>query len=239
MHYYVDGYNLLFKNAWEHTATNLQEARSRLIQELDRHASTLHITLTIVFDAPFQSDELKRGHFRSIEIIFTSKGQSADHYLIEHLQHRRSKTKVIVVTSDKPLARSVKSLGAAVVSVHDFLKSLRKRSQNKLAKSKNPIQPPKVPPATPQKTLEPLQDEEQLLSMEQLSGVTPLQNMDKLVWQPSQANVAHQTKPKKASKKQPHSEKKLQTAEKSKLPDLADLTAWEKIFEGLFKRPTE
>jgi len=125
MHYLVDGYNLLFKCSWNHLSTNLEQARSTLIQELDKHASVLNLHLTLVFDAPMQSDELKRGHFNSLEIIFTAKGQTADDYLHDFVAH--SQKKVVVVTSDKTLARKVKALGAFVESVPDFLIHLRKK----------------------------------------------------------------------------------------------------------------
>lgn len=145
MHYLVDGYNLLFKGAWSHTSPNLEQARSALIQELDKHASLLNLHLTIVFDAPLQSEELRRGHYNSLEIIFTAKGQTADDYLHDFVAHQQNK--VVVVTSDKTLARKVKSLGAYVEGVRDFLSHLRKKSQNRLAKTqKKPLLQRAVPP---------------------------------------------------------------------------------------------
>lgn len=133
MRYIVDGYNLLFKEAWARTASTLEQARKQLIEELDSLASTLHLDLIVVFDAPFQSDDLRRGHYRSLEIVFTAKGQTADDYIV-NLADIVGK-KAIVVTSDRGLSRRAKGSGAAIESVHDFLVHLRKKSRNKLAKS--------------------------------------------------------------------------------------------------------
>lgn len=133
MRYIVDGYNLLFKEAWARSASTLEQARKQLIDELDTLASTLHLDLTIVFDAPFQNDDLKRGHYRSLEIVFTAKGQTADDYIVS-LADLVGK-KATVVTSDRGLSRRVKGAGASIESVHDFIVHLRKKSRNKLAKS--------------------------------------------------------------------------------------------------------
>jgi predicted RNA-binding protein with PIN domain len=126
MHYLVDGYNLLFKTAW---AGKLEEARRKLIEELDTYAEMFHLHITIVFDAPLQSEELKRGHYRSLEIIFTAKGETADDYIAEYVT--RVQHKIAIVTSDKKLAHRVKREGVFVESAHDFLLRLRKKSRKK------------------------------------------------------------------------------------------------------------
>ncbi len=135
MHYFIDGYNLLFKEAWARTAPTLEEARKKLIVELDTLASIVHLNITVVFDAPFQSDDIKRGHFQSLEIIFTARGQTADDYLIDCADSNGKNA--VIVTSDRSLAYKVKASGSKVESVHDFLVHLRKKSRNKLAKSKS------------------------------------------------------------------------------------------------------
>ncbi len=125
MHYYVDGYNLLFKEIRVSDSFSLQNARARLIHELDTLAEKLRLSLTIVFDAPFQTDDLKRSHFRSLEIIFTAKGQTADDFL-EQVAEAKGK-RVVIVTSDRTLSRKVKSFQAIVEPVHEFIVRLRKK----------------------------------------------------------------------------------------------------------------
>lgn len=146
MRYIVDGYNLLFKEAWARSASSLEIARKQLIEELDSLASTLNLNITLVFDAPFQSDDLKRGHFRSLEIVFTARNQTADDYIVDLVDLIGKKA--IVVTSDRGLSTRTKGSGAAVEGVHDFLVHLRKKCRNKLAKSHSAtlsIKKPKAP----------------------------------------------------------------------------------------------
>ncbi len=155
MQYLVDGYNLLFKEAWARSSSSLEGARKALIKELDLLASQLNLSITVVFDAPFQSEELKRGHFNSLEIIFTARGQTADDYLVEATRHLGKKAHV--VTSDRGLRARVKAMHAEVEGVHEFLVHLRKKSRNKLAKSQQKPLIAKKEVAVPVK-VEPLQD---------------------------------------------------------------------------------
>lgn len=182
MRYIVDGYNLLFKEAWTRTASSLEQARKQLIEELDTLASTLHLDLTVVFDAPFQSDDLRRGHYRSLEIVFTAKGQTADDYIVS-LADVVGK-KAIVVTSDRGLSRRAKGSGATIEGVHDFLVHLRKKSRNKLAKSsQSPLvikkqQPTHVVPAAAKQEI--AQPEPKPLDMKNLPSLADIPAWDKI-----------------------------------------------------------
>ena len=152
MHYFIDGYNLLFRSAWRSFRGSLEKARSELIEELNCNAELLHLTITLVFDAPFLSEELQRGHFRALEIIYSSHGKSADETLIELLYNFHPPKDAVLVSSDKELRYRARALGVQVESVDGFLSSLRKRSrkkQNKLGM----IVPKKIapPPPVPQK----------------------------------------------------------------------------------------
>jgi predicted RNA-binding protein with PIN domain len=131
MHYLVDGYNLLFQTAWMRHEDNLEAARRRLIVELDSYAELLSLSISVVFDAPFRTEALAFGHFNKLKIIFTSRGQTADQFLIEWVQDLLPAKNVTVVTSDKPLTRHIRAFGVKVESVTDFLSKLKKRKQNK------------------------------------------------------------------------------------------------------------
>ena len=164
MQYVVDGYNLLFQGAYKSERLSLEEARTMLIHSLDQAAQKLSIHITVVFDAPFQSDDLRRGHFNALEIIFTSKGQSADEYIVEYVHRRKGKEKLVIVTSDKGLARRVKEPNVYVEKVQDFLQKLRKKARPKIEKPVKTAVPIKIAPAPPvkeegdPKTLPPLSD---------------------------------------------------------------------------------
>ncbi len=180
MHYFIDGYNLLFKEAWARSGPSLQEARKRLIEELDSLASTLNLDLTVVFDAPFQSDDIKRGHYQSIEIIFTAQGQTADEYLVACADAHGNKA--LIVTSDRALAFKAKGSHASVEGVHNFLVHLRKKSRNKLAKSaRAPLVTKKQPPIPSPKIEEPLQEiPEKPLDMKNLPSLADIPAWEKI-----------------------------------------------------------
>lgn len=149
MKYFIDGYNLLFKEAWARSCNSLEDARRQLIQELDSLATTLRLDITVVFDAPFQDDELRRGHFRSLEIVFTAKGQTADDYLAHIVEGLG--TRAVVVTSDRGLKRRIKD--SRVENVHEFIVELRKKSRKKAIPKPVKLAPtaPKIIPK-PEKT---------------------------------------------------------------------------------------
>lgn len=145
MHYLIDGYNLLFQTAWMHYHDSLEEARKRLIIELDSLASQLNLSISVVFDAPLQNEALSRGHFNALQVIFTARGQTADQFLIDWVEELLPAKNVTVVTSDKTLARHIRSFGVKVEPVTDFLVRLRKKKQHRAKpKSQRLVKKPEI-----------------------------------------------------------------------------------------------
>lgn len=142
MQYYIDGYNLLFKASWTHLATNLEKMREELLVDLNEKARFLNLQFVIVFDAPQQTDEMRRSHFQALEIIFSSYGQTADDLLIEMLEHHKTPQNVILVTSDKSLQRKAKAVKAQVQTIDEFLKTVQKKWLKKKKKQKEEKTPP-------------------------------------------------------------------------------------------------
>lgn len=177
MRYFIDGYNLLFKEAWGRHSSSLELARKTLIEELDSLAQTLRLDLIVVFDAPLQSDDIRRGHYNSLEIIFTARGQTADEYLVEVASAYQKG--VIVVTSDRGLAYRVKGSGAQVESVHDFIAHLRKKWRNKLAKQQKAPLIAKTKSATKKEPLP-----EKPLDMQNLPPLSNIEAWEKIFTNP-------------------------------------------------------
>lgn len=127
MHYLIDGYNLLF--ALFEKIDPLREKREIVISSLQTALSYTSLDLTIVFDSRFViSDNFpKRFSKSSLEIIYTPSGLCADEYIIELLSCIRHTATETVVTSDKFLSKRVKSLGAKVQTISDFLAYLAKK----------------------------------------------------------------------------------------------------------------
>jgi predicted RNA-binding protein with PIN domain len=128
MHYFIDGYNFLFQLYEE--IDPLREKREEVIQHLQGILQDLRLNATIVFDSHHRQSFSFPTRFEKndLEIIYTPSGQTADAYIIEALtwnKHNHTKT---VVTSDKHLAVKVKSLGAKVLSIDQFIKMIIKKS---------------------------------------------------------------------------------------------------------------
>ncbi|MBJ7449839.1 MAG: NYN domain-containing protein [Parachlamydiales bacterium] len=134
MHYYLDGYNFLFRVS--QLNRSLKDHREELLQELATKSKLLRLPLTVVFDAHFQSEPVKRGTIGELDVIFTASGQSADNWILDELQTVRNPRLFTIITSDKTLAMHARHLGAYTVSVDEFLKKLAKKKPKFIAPQK-------------------------------------------------------------------------------------------------------
>lgn len=119
MHYFIDGYNLLFHLSAE--TKSLEEARKQIIDSL----ADTKFSMTLVFDG-IRADLPHRMHKGSLEIIYTSKGQSADAYILEEISLVKNPRIYTVITSDKKLASVCCQIGAYTQSIDSFLAILQK-----------------------------------------------------------------------------------------------------------------
>lgn len=163
MHYYIDGYNLLFRIL--KAGDEIRKQREELICDLEKKIDILELNATLVFDSHYQEDDNTRSHFKSLAIVFTATGETADEYILQELKESRSPAQQMVITSDKRLAQQCKLRLGNTQSVDEFLKWLNQRYKNKLKQSKRqntvktpapnlpiPKQPKPIPlPAAPDK----------------------------------------------------------------------------------------
>lgn len=158
MHYYIDGYNLLFRLV--PAAVDLRKERERIIRDLNKKVLLLNLDISIVFDSTFQEGERTRSHYQGLEILFTAEGETADDYIIDEIKNSPKPHLETVVTSDKKLASIVRRDAAHTESIETFLLWLNKAYQNKkkpaksVAKSERPA-PKKKPPEPKKLTLPP------------------------------------------------------------------------------------
>lgn len=132
MHYYLDGYNILFRGA--DAVGDLKKQRDLLIWELNEKVRALNLDVTVVFDAHYQLTEGTRSIFDSLEICFTEAQESADEYILKRLKGCASPKLETVVTSDNRLAWAARRYLAKTESVSEFLSWLNKRYNAKLKK---------------------------------------------------------------------------------------------------------
>lgn len=156
MHYYVDGYNLLFRLAGAR-GESLQILRQQVIFDLNEMVRAIGINLTLVFDSP--NKERKRTYYQTLEIIYTDEEETADDLILLELSRRNTRHE-IVITSDKFLALQARSLGAKTQSVEEFAAWINQRYQNKqnetlkpkktsLEAKRKPVTVTEIPPEKP------------------------------------------------------------------------------------------
>lgn len=225
MHYYIDGYNLLFRLL--KPGEEMRKQREQITADIEKIATTLQLDFTLVFDA-YQEDEGSRSHYKSIEVIFTAKGESADDFILRSLKDCRHPSEHTVVTSDKKLAHLSKLRLGKTESVEEFLSWTAKRCKNKLKQRQKqqttqvdvllkPHFKPKEPEPAP---LPKPQD-----SAEDCFNYY-LEAFEKEVLQEPQPILS--TK----SGKKPRNEKLIKAKLKKEEPRLSDMERWQKAFEN-------
>lgn len=170
MHYYVDGYNLLFSCV--PASDNLQKHRQALILNLEEKIQLLALDVTLVFDAQFQPEIGYRFHFKCLEIYFTDLGVTADDFILQQLKNSSNPSQETVVTSDKTLAWRCRQQEAHTIDSELFVAWLSKRSKNKYRQNMPKTSPPKTLPSCTLTPLKPIPIKEKL----PLSSPSPLEN---------------------------------------------------------------
>jgi len=148
MHYYIDGYNLMYRVL---TADDdLQTQRQEIIQELNEKIQVLELNATVVFDSQYQYGYGARSHLNYLEICFTDQGETADDYIVNELNSSTTPQQETVVTSDNKLAWRVRQRNAKTVSIEEFMSWLNTRyKKKKRAQKEKRTKPPPVAEAPP------------------------------------------------------------------------------------------
>ena len=130
MHYYVDGYNFLFRIC--HKVDPLEEKRNQLIDLLNEELQFLKGRCSLVFDSRDQVRDCPQCAFlENLEVIYTPRGLTADHYIIELVEHSQAPKAITVVTSDSGLGRVCRHLGSHVMTIDDFITFILKKTKKR------------------------------------------------------------------------------------------------------------
>ncbi len=130
MHYYIDGYNYIFKYAKARDV--LKGLRQKFLANLNAKVNLLDLDVTIVFDSQYERSDFSRTHFNKLEIIFTAYGETADELILQEIKNAKRPNLHTVVTSDKQLSIQVRNLHAYVQTIESFFADLNKRCKNKI-----------------------------------------------------------------------------------------------------------
>ncbi len=131
MQYLVDGYNLLFRLSKSHLA--LQEKRIHLISTLNDAIEQASFDVTLVFDGADDSIPYPmRRHFDAISLYYTTRGLTADDFILHTIKAAQHPQHYTVVTNDRDLAISCKVHGAKTLSLESFLAFLIKKKAKRI-----------------------------------------------------------------------------------------------------------
>jgi len=127
MHLIIDGYNLLYADRLKSrtNAAELQQGREQLIRKLSAYRRRKEEPVTIVFDG-WQSGwsaEHKDVH-GGIEIVFSQRGERADDLIKRMVRDEGSG--VLVVSSDREIARYAERMRVPVLSSEQFIVRLER-----------------------------------------------------------------------------------------------------------------
>jgi predicted RNA-binding protein with PIN domain len=116
-HLLIDGYNLLKRSSISalFDATDLDSARSYLLERLFEYKRGKRIRITVVFDAPLGLSLARTiENHKGIEVIYSKQGESADQVIVKVI--RGPQSGLVVVTSDRAIIDEAKKRGVAFIT---------------------------------------------------------------------------------------------------------------------------
>ena len=112
----VDGYNVA-RTAWQ--GIGPEEERSRTVAVLEELQARTGATVIVVFDG--DDDAVAPVASRRIRVQFSPSGITADDVIVDLVAGLPVQQAVVVVSSDRAVARDSRAAGAAVVGSAAFL----------------------------------------------------------------------------------------------------------------------
>ncbi|MEI7903835.1 MAG: NYN domain-containing protein [Candidatus Firestonebacteria bacterium] len=135
----VDGYNVTKSGrfAADHDFRELKSERDRLLMLVRRYTERTSHRATVVFDAS-RTEELyaSRQELDGIEVMYSRGGQTADDLIRDLIEKSANRRNIMVVTSDKGIASSVKPLGVSVAGADELYRKMSESSVTEIPLSK-------------------------------------------------------------------------------------------------------
>lgn len=141
---FIDGYNVI--NSWPNLKKeknySFDGARQILINKMHNYSAYEKCKIIIVFDAQNSKRNIrhKEDANKSISVVFTKDGETADSYIEREVHSIGRKYEVYVVTSDRLEQETIFQRGAVRVSSLEFYNEVIKTEDNiRVEKAKNEI----------------------------------------------------------------------------------------------------
>lgn len=128
MHYWLDGYNLLFRLTKNYKA--LRQNERKILLALNEAIVRLGYLVTVILDGREKDPpEALRRNLGSLALIYTPIHQTADEYILEMIGEAAHPGEQTVVSSDLELLGKAKQKGAKGMTVEQFLAKLTKKKK--------------------------------------------------------------------------------------------------------------
>ena len=124
---YVDGYNIIGAWPWaQRPGVALDEARDRLLHELEDYAGYTGQEVVLVFDG-YKSERLTRSHDARtlVTVVYTKHAETADQYIERACTLLPPYREARVATSDQMEQTLILGRGATRLSARELLAELR------------------------------------------------------------------------------------------------------------------
>jgi predicted RNA-binding protein with PIN domain len=120
MAYIIDGNNVMGQTPGWHR--DRAAARRGLLDLVAEYARVKKTRITIVFDGAPDRDLPDSSGYRGVRVLYAERGSDADSRIERLVEAAKDRRGLTVVTSDRRLAHSVRSLGATVIRSGEFRK---------------------------------------------------------------------------------------------------------------------
>ncbi len=125
----VDGYNIIF--AWddlcELAKTNIDSARSKLLDIMSNYAGFTGKSVIVVFDAyRVAGHQVEQIKYHNIFVVYTREAMTADEYIEEETHELKKQYDVTVATSDKVVQVITWGKGAVILSAKNLLEEVER-----------------------------------------------------------------------------------------------------------------
>ncbi|CAI2634979.1 NYN domain-containing protein [Apilactobacillus apinorum] len=137
----IDGYNVI--GSWPELnklklEDRLSDARDALIHTISEYKKYRDVDMKIIFDAMYVPGLSKKDNKYDLDIIWTSKDETADSYIEAYARQKQSRfVQVVVVTSDQAEQWTVFSAGALRISSRELLRDVQRSKKEIKSHVKN------------------------------------------------------------------------------------------------------
>jgi predicted RNA-binding protein with PIN domain len=121
LHVVVDGYNVTKAG---YGTLSLEAQRNRLLAGLSGLAAQTGVEMTAVFDGAVRDSPVATAAPRGVRLLFSAPGQIADDLIRELVRAEPNGRPIVVVSSDREVADTVRAMGARTVGSAALLRRL-------------------------------------------------------------------------------------------------------------------